>query len=192
MDREPKFENNPQPEAEKDPWELQELEQLKGEDRSAALIWEDENAKKFAEENNLDLIELPPPIEEKPNRYIIAKKEKTANILEEKVNVLSSGKISEKVKALYSKIKEMSAAEATKFLIEQPFGDDGKESPEVAVIEGLMFGYKPCDVEYYVNTRYFGEEKHPDEDIGFEKYGYVVCKECAEKVKQQNYEEPVK
>jgi len=171
--------NGELPPEEQDPIDIKGVEELLGQNRSSTLIWKTKEAKIFADKNNLDLIELGGPIPElkTPNRYIIAKKEKITNLLEEKVNAYS-GPFSDKMKEFYIKIKDLSVLEATKVLVDEPFNEKGLEIPEVAILEGLMFGYKPCDIEYYINTRYLGQKEHSLEDVG-DKVGHVVCEKCA-------------
>ncbi len=57
-------------------------------------------------------------------------------------------------------------------------------SPELSVIEGLLLGYKPCCVNYYVCTRFFDEKKHLfDQPELFLKdlneNNHILCLNCA-------------
>jgi|GEM_PF-3264821 len=69
-------------------------------------------------------------------------------------------------KNLYERIKDMGVAEALSDMsrmekVPSKFCDAGREKPEVAMIQGMLFGYDKCCVRYYINTRYVkGSTKH--------------------------------
>lgn len=178
-----------------DSWNYQALEDLKQKfgNRFAAFVWSEDWIKKFAEENNLELSQLPPPVDGLDTlcRFIIAKKEITGDVLQERIEAASKefskevNGFSEKIKILYERVKKMPLVETVKLLVGWPCLKGGLEQPEVAIIEGLIFGYKICDIDYYLRTRYLEKKKHPYEDLGAEKAGLVVCEKCAEKIRME-------
>ncbi|MBI2592644.1 MAG: hypothetical protein HYW37_00575 [Candidatus Colwellbacteria bacterium] len=115
-------------------------------------------------------------------RVAIAKKETIENALKEILDSIKVSEITESMRRLYQQIKDLPVVEAIEFLDQYPRLPDGNmEVPEVAAIEGLVFGYKPCDIEYYLRTRYLGIPEHAYEDEVNEKVEYVMCEECAKK-----------
>lgn len=76
--------------------------------------------------------------------------------------------IQDKLFLLYEEIKEKKVAPALKFLCEYPRGKGvfngfeitGFETAENAILSGQLFGYNPCDIDYYIRTRYFNEKVH--------------------------------
>jgi len=76
--------------------------------------------------------------------------------------------IQDKLILLYEEIKGKKVAPALKFLCELPRkigrfnGSEiiGLETAENAILTGQLLGYKPCDIDYYIRTRYLNEKQH--------------------------------
>lgn len=60
------------------------------------------------------------------------------------------------------------------------------EKPEVAALEGVLFGYENCCIKYYMNTRYFGvprdEVSEEIQDIKEPDNPCVLCPQCVKKL----------
>jgi len=102
--------------------------------------------------------------------------------------------IKEKAKALYMKLSSKRIAEVVLLLHDEPrngVNGDKKVNPEVAVLEGIIFGYKKCCIEYYVDTRYTGKPRHLLEkkvnDFILEKEHpmHILCEKDAQEILRQ-------
>lgn len=153
-------------------------------DRCVALVWKSKKAKEFADKYGLEILELPSPVNglRTPGRYIIGKKGKVGCLVYSKRLTISLPQvILDKASRLYERMRDLTPCQALKFLLDQPPLRGALERPEVAMLEGILFGYKSCDIEYYVETRYLGRRKHPYEDEIAKNFGYVFCERCARK-----------
>ena len=96
------------------------------------------------------------------------------------LSILDIPELENKISTLYGKIKNMTVVEAVNFLNSLSRLKGGWELPEVAAIEGLLFGYRPCCVKYYIDSRYLGKPSYEEEGHCFDdEEEYVMCKECA-------------
>lgn len=171
-----------------DPIDLQGIQEVITGKRHATLLWKSGDARKLAAEHQLELIELPPSLESPSeelartrSRYLIGKHESAKDaILTHLPHFNIPAEASEKIAALGGQIENMSVTEALQFLYAQAPFRGAMETPEVAALEGLLYGYKPCDVEYYLQTRYFGKTRHPNEEADFDILGYVACERCTQ------------
>lgn len=61
-----------------------------------------------------------------------------------------------------------------------PKGNKGKHLVDIDVMQGLLYGFKPCDIAYYVKTRRLNAKQHRyDKPTMSYDLGRVVCEECA-------------
>ncbi len=165
---------------------LQELSD-KGSNRYGSTFWDREDVRKFADIHNLKIKNIQKHEVNHPDRLVIAKEGTAEEVLRGIVLEINVPGINEKITSLYEKMKEMSVLDTIEFLDQYPRSKGSIEEPEVAVLQGLFFGYKPCDIEYYLRTRYFDEPKHKHEEdeemMGeLEKLGieHVLCEKCTE------------
>src|SRR5262249_30769773 len=59
-------------------------------------------------------------------------------------------------------VDSMTIAQALAFLYEQPgianpIAVENRETPEVVILEGTLFGYDQCCIDHFVSTKYLGE-----------------------------------
>ena len=129
-------------------------------------------------------------LSEQMQEYQIARKGKFQELIKNTdiTRLLDLSGMADKLPPLISQMQDMSIAEALKFLTEYPrtnntaLGVENVEQMEVAILEGIAFGYKPCDIEYYVNIRYLGKEGYAEElgkEFSNQTTGAILCKDCA-------------
>ncbi len=108
-------------------------------------------------------------------------------VTKEKIKEINLPKYEEKVIEIITSLDNTNIAKAV-IKIQNYFIDNKYKSPEVDIIYGILFDYKPCDIKYYVQTRDDGLPKHKYEDILEQKIGnrertleeqHVICEECA-------------
>lgn len=121
---------------------------------------------------------------EQPLLYVVARLEQMGTIMP----VMALADIPSERKAvagLLADVEGMSVAEALRY-VHTHTGKTGVPCPEKAVVEGALFGYKPCCVEYYVTTRYFDRPTDPiSENLDMlrkcaDPDPHVYCPECAQ------------
>ncbi|MBP7006746.1 MAG: hypothetical protein KBC44_02930 [Candidatus Pacebacteria bacterium] len=107
---------------------------------------------------NLYAIGVPLPLE----KVISKEKIESLNINED---------IKQKVITLFSEIKSDKVAQVITRINSESVssGTSGKEKPEIAILEGMIFGFESCCIEYYIDTRYNNNPQHSFEDK-IEKY----------------------
>jgi len=129
---------------------------------------------------------------EPPNLYAISIKGKTVTdiITPSDLNYfMDIDIVYTRLTLLYHQLQSLKVPNALKLLSEYPRNDDqfigiiewNGERPEVAIMEGLLLGYRPCDIFYYIRTRYLGEKEHALEHnyLGKLDCPHVICFSCA-------------
>ena len=107
---------------------------------------------------------------------VIAHKGAAIDILARAPDTFSDFPFAHHLSSLIDQIKEMSIFEAILFLL--PHKDYGR-CPEIDVCVGLLFGYPPCCIRYFVEIRYLGVPYSREEDRSHTaNAGRVLCKEC--------------
>jgi len=91
------------------------------------------------------------------------------------------------IKRLYNDVKGMEVALALDYLMRKRLDDEDNILdwfPEIESLVGLLFGYNPCCVKYFLETRCFDGEKHELERAAsaIVEIPHVLCRDCAEKL----------
>jgi len=104
-------------------------------------------------------------------------------------NFLHDKEIFSRTYLLYLQITDMLVADALVFISEEYLlendGDGCTQciSAEISILEGLFYGYEPCCVEYYVDTRYRNQQRYSgDINMVYDERGVyrgVPCPACA-------------
>jgi hypothetical protein len=122
------------------------------------------------------------------NCLVIAKKQKVKDALTH-VHLPLIPRLQSRVDSILSKINDLSVAETLVLLNQMPRVDDeydieisNLERPEVALLEGVLLGYKSCCVTYYISTRYLKVPRdETSEQINNEHAGensHIRCPTC--------------
>jgi hypothetical protein len=125
--------------------------------------------------------------------YAIAKKRKVTDILA-KAKLPKIPKIQDRVPKITDEIKNMTIAEALAYLgivprVDEEFAmvqEDNFEKPEVALMQGVLLGYKPCCIEHHIHTRYLRspgdfemeEKQYETEQYFGSQYHHGLCDDC--------------
>jgi hypothetical protein len=136
--------------------------------KSITMVLISSEAQKYAQKHGLDCVESAPALwgntNEQPNQYCIGYHNLVKDILPELI-IPDIPSIREEIRAMTDNISSMYIAEAGAYLNLYPrhprvVNEWNGERPEVAVLEGVLFGYAPCCIEYYIDTRYLDKPKH--------------------------------
>ena len=93
--------------------------------------------------------------------------------------------LGERLDKVLGELGGKSIAQAMEYLNQYPRVDDeypmqgNRERIEVAALEGVGFGYRPCCVESFIRAKYLGEEQGGP-DLTDPEYGYSLCTEHAQ------------
>ncbi len=107
----------------------------------------------------------------------------------------SGSGIEERLYGIWQKIENEEVADALAYLNEYPRLDNefsavhksNLERPEIAILEGHLFGYDQCCIDYYFRRNYLGGEKH-DLDFLFSppENPHILCYECSNQMKDSS------
>ena len=160
------------------------LSQVATGERIATVRLKSDGVRKFAKEHDLDIREMIPPEDVVlPEQYVVAMKRQVADVLAGKIDgcIIKFPALKEKITGVIDLVKEMRIADAVNFIGRYKRNKDKMmEESEVAVLEGLLFGYNPCDVEYYIKTRcmnfpeYENEQSDPIDE-------HLLCEKCSKR-----------
>lgn len=182
--------------------DMQEVQEIGKRGRLGTLQWKHEAFKEVALRHNLEILEIGPPISESVkvkideeilkqdhnHRYIIGVRKTLEEGLKDKLQTVHIPQLQESIKNLYEGLKGKSIVDAMHELVQHGSinKDTLMERPEVAALEGLIFGYKPCDIEYYIRTRYFGGQRHSYEEVAADLKEHALCEACAKELLDNN------
>lgn len=111
--------------------------------------------------------------------------------------------IKRRLRTLIGKVRDKSVAQTLAFLLSYPRVDKvygvvtagNLERPEVAILQGLLLGYAPCCIEYYIETRYLRSAEPivlktvVSDEVRLAKRlrNHVRCPECVKVLKNASY-----
>ncbi len=142
----------------------------------------------FVIKSNLDMADM--PTQEKAVRHIIiAPKKKVSEVLmEEKLLQVGFPEYEKSLLKLFNDIRNLPICDA--FLkMQYEFIAKNYISAEIDIIYGLLFGFKLCDIHYYVQTRDQNTPQHSLESVLNQKIGdrertlkeqTILCEKCTE------------
>lgn len=163
------------------------LDEILLENRYVGVVSDTVYINKFVKEHNLDITNLPQETNQTVKSVIVALKKKISEVLTKKA-ILQIG-FPEYEKSLlktFADVQDMSICEGFKTL-QTEFIKKNYLSAEIDIIYGLLFGYKTCDIRYYIQTRDQGLPRHQFETEMDKKIGnreraldeqYVRCEKC--------------
>lgn len=171
-------------------YEKNVLAEILKKQRFGASLFQSKALKLFAEAHDFDYVDMGLCKDESGRPMVaVGVREKIKEVLPQRLSEINVEKFSEDVATLLKKLGDMNVAGAVNVLYHTPFDKKrGFERPEVAIIEGALYGYKPCDVEYYLKTRYLDMPMY-DEDRYENLQGKpenVICEKCAKELLESN------
>lgn len=105
-------------------------------------------------------------------------------ISNEIIKIIENSKAFSKAKNLLENINDQVIADAHKYINKHTIrlGNFNSHKPqaEIALIEGILFGYQPCCVKEYVNIEYFN--KKPHEYYNNNSANNKLCLPCSKKI----------
>ena len=172
------------------------LDQLISGTRFVGIVSDTPYVNDFVLKHDLDSTVLPTEIVQTVQSCIVASKKKINEVLT-KEDLIQVGfpEYEESLLEIFANIQNVSICEAFK-KIQTIFIKKNYSSPEIDIIYGLLFGYKICDIRYYIQTRDMGMPHHELEIAMDKKIGdrervldeqYVRCEKCTlEYLKQES------
>lgn len=168
------------------------IEQVSGGNKPGCCVPITKEAERFSKNHDLVVVLKSNAFGDKvaePNELAISRKITVRSLcLLERLHEFSKvPELVECAKVLCQKIEDKIVAEAIAYLYSYHRLDDNKNPypnnmarPEVALLLGLLFGYRVCCIRYYLETRYFGAPRYL-EKTAFNKSGVylgVLCENC--------------